>query len=77
MAVKEKKPNLVFLMENKLKVGRETVLKHNLKFEGCFRVDPIGRSGGMLLSWQQEMRIEINNYSQRNINSWCLLRMKN
>lgn len=61
--VKDKKPSLVFLIEIKLNSSRLAYLKNKLGFEGCFVVDSMGRSEGLMLLWKNEMEIEIINYS--------------
>lgn len=30
-------------------------------------MDPVGRSGGLMIVWQQDVQIELVNYSQRHI----------
>lgn len=43
--VKDKKPNLVFLMNTKLLAYEIDFVKRTLMFKGCLVVDPRGRSG--------------------------------
>jgi len=50
--VKDKCPNMVFLMETKLQSGRLEFLKSRLGFDGFFAVDSKGRSGGLALFWK-------------------------
>jgi exonuclease III len=49
--VKEKRPNMVFLMETKLQAGRIEYLKSRLGFPCLFVVDSKGRSRGLALFW--------------------------
>lgn len=65
-------PNLVFLMETKLHVGRVAFLKNKLGFDGCFVVDAVGRNGGQVLLWRREVEINIISYSQRHISGWVI-----
>jgi exonuclease III len=48
--VKEKKPNMVFLMETKLRSASFDSIKAKLGFSCVFVVDSKGRSGGLALS---------------------------
>ncbi|XP_059433934.1 uncharacterized protein LOC132167054 [Corylus avellana] len=67
--VKEKKPNLVFLMETKLMASRVERVKYKLGFSSVFVVDCVGRSGGLALFWNDNELVEIQNYSRRHINA--------
>jgi len=60
--VKEKKPNLLFLMETKVKKEKMELLRTKLRFEGLLAVDPIGRSGGLALLWKDDREGVIQNY---------------
>ncbi|XP_042964718.1 uncharacterized protein LOC122298940 [Carya illinoinensis] len=65
---KEKDPDLVFLMETKLSQARATKVARKARFERCVAVDAVGRSGGLMLMWKQDVQLELINYSQRHIN---------
>ena len=67
--VKEKRPNLVFLMETKLCKGKMERIRIKLKFRNMFVMDNIGKSNGLALFWEDECKAEIQNYSQRHINA--------
>lgn len=41
--MKEKSPNLIFVMKIKLKVGKYEVIKRKMGLENCFVVDSIGK----------------------------------
>ena len=45
------------------------VVRIKLGFVGAFAVDPVGRSGGLVLFWKDEKEVEIQNYSRRHINA--------
>jgi hypothetical protein len=66
--VKEKRPDMVFLMETKLQIARLESLKLKLGFDCVFVVDCKGRSGGLALFWKEELQVVIQNYSMRHIN---------
>jgi exonuclease III len=67
--VKQKKPILVFLMETKLRHDRMEAIRRKLEFPNMLAVDCIGKSGGLALLWNEEVKLEIQNYSQRHINA--------
>jgi exonuclease III len=67
--VKQKKPILVFLMETKLRHDRMEAIRRKLEFPNMLDVDCIGKSGGLALLWNEEVKLEIQNYSQRHINA--------
>jgi hypothetical protein len=67
--VKEKKPDLVFLMETKLPSLRMEFIRVRTGFDYMFVVDNMGRSGGLALMWRFELSVEIQNYSRRHINA--------
>jgi exonuclease III len=67
--VKEKKPDLVFLMETKLNNKKLETIRVKLGFQNAFGVDSVGKSGGLALFWQGATRLEIQNYSRRHINA--------
>ncbi|XP_042964510.1 uncharacterized protein LOC122298707 [Carya illinoinensis] len=67
---KEKRPNIVFLMETKINSDRCGRVKRRLKFDGCFTVEPVGRKGGLALMWDCDTYVEVLNYSLRHISAW-------
>jgi hypothetical protein len=66
--VKEKKPNILFLIETISRKKRLEWLRVKLGFNGVFVVDPVGRSGGLALFWKDEVQLEIQNYTRWHIN---------
>jgi hypothetical protein len=62
--VKDKKPKMVFLMETKMSNKRVDFLKRKLGFENLFEVDSVGRSGGLVLLWKNDIQVDIQNYSR-------------
>lgn len=67
--MKNKKPDLVFLMETKLMSSRASFLKSILGFDSMFVVDSKGRSGVLILLWDSEWQISNQNYNRRHINA--------
>jgi hypothetical protein len=66
--LKQKRPILVFLMENKIRKNKMEVIQCKLNYTSMFVVDCVGRSGGMALLWGDEVFVEVQNFSQRHIN---------
>jgi exonuclease III len=67
--VNEKKPNLVFLMETKLRQKKMEIVRIKLGFHNMFVVDCVGKSGGLALLWESDFDIEIQNFTRRHINA--------
>ncbi|XP_040996152.1 uncharacterized protein LOC121242341 [Juglans microcarpa x Juglans regia] len=72
MLVKIHKPSILFLMETKLQKKNLDGLKLKLGFKYLFSVDSVGRSGGMVLLWAEDVHIKISTYSQKHINMWVV-----
>lgn len=47
--MKEKKPDIVFIMETRIKSYKFDAIKRKLMYEGCFTVNLIGNKGGLSL----------------------------
>jgi hypothetical protein len=63
--VKNKKTDLVFLMETKSRAQRMKIIKVKLGFGSIFTVDCMVRSGGLALHWNDEFDATIKSYSRR------------
>ncbi|XP_042942790.1 uncharacterized protein LOC122276974 [Carya illinoinensis] len=61
--VKDKCPNLVFLVETKTEKQRLQSVRRSLSLDGCFAVDSMGLSGGIALLWKEEWEVTIINYT--------------
>ena len=59
---------MVFLMETILPSYRLEKIRVKLGFNHVFRVDCVGRSGGLALLWSEDCNVKIQNYSRRHIN---------
>ncbi|KAG2712613.1 hypothetical protein I3760_04G135300 [Carya illinoinensis] len=64
------KPQLVFIMETKIRKQKSERIKRRLACEGCFVVEAVGKGGGLMLLWDSNVDVEIINFSQRHINAW-------
>jgi hypothetical protein len=68
--VKNKKPNLVFLMETKIRNNKKMEkIRSKLGFENMFVMDCVGKNGSLVLFWKKEAEVEIQHFSQRHINA--------
>ena len=56
-------------METKRQKTKMEVLRVKIGFEGMFVVDPVERSGGLALFWNDIDLVEIQNFSRRHINA--------
>jgi hypothetical protein len=66
---------MVFLMETKLRGEKMELILLKLGIPNMFIVDCIGRSGGLALLWDENVTLDIQNYSQRHINGVVKLGM--
>ena len=57
--VREKRPDVLFLLEAKCKKGKMETIQAKLGYARLFVVDPIGLSGGLALLWKEEQKVEI------------------
>lgn len=74
--IKEKCPNLVFLMETKLRSNKLNLIKYKTGFQNLFVVDGVGRSGGLALFWDEDIDVQIKNYSKRHINAKVIMKSR-
>jgi exonuclease III len=63
LVAKEKRPEIVFLMETRCRNTKLESIRVKPGFEGLFVVDPRGKSGGLALLWKEQNMLEIQNYS--------------
>ncbi|KAL9679901.1 hypothetical protein QQ045_017772 [Rhodiola kirilowii] len=68
-AVNSLSPQIIGLLETKMKATVVEGLKFRLGFHNCFGVDCWGRSGGLALFWDDSVSIEIKNYSHWHIDA--------
>ena len=66
--IKEKHPNLVFLMKTKLRSKKMEWIRCKLGFKNLFVVDSVGKGGGLALFWNEDVNVDIQNFSPRHIN---------
>jgi hypothetical protein len=66
--VKTKKPGMVFPMEIKSKQNKMERIQCKLGFLNMLVVNSVGKSGGLVLFWEDEVGVEIQNYSSHHIN---------
>lgn len=61
-------PEMVFIMETKFSVKRARVIATKARYKNYLVVDAVGRSGGLMLMWKQDLNVELLNFSIRHIN---------
>ena len=69
LLMKEKRPNLLFLIEIKRTNKEMEWIRLKLGFDSLFVVDPIKRKGGLALLWSKECSLAIQNFSLKHINA--------
>ncbi|KAL8498411.1 hypothetical protein ACS0TY_021654 [Phlomoides rotata] len=67
LLVLDNQPMFVFISETKVcnRIGCQWA--RNLNYSGCFCVDPKGRSGGLLLMWNDKVDIHLRSFSPGHI----------
>ena len=78
--LKDKGPNLIFLMETRTKASYLEKLRCRLKFDNLFIVPRKNRGGGLALLWMNDLNLHIRTFSPRHIDvvinpgiddAWC------
>jgi exonuclease III len=68
-------PQIVFLMETRLKANEVESVRNKLGFKYCLSVDCRGagreRAGGLTLMWMEHLNISIKSYSLNHIHGIC------
>ena len=67
--LKDKGPNLVFLMETRAKASYLEKLRCRLKFDNVFVVSRKNRGGGLALLWMNNLNLHIRTFSPRHIDA--------
>ncbi|KAK2648340.1 hypothetical protein Ddye_015829 [Dipteronia dyeriana] len=67
--LKRKSLYLVFLFETRLKASDVGSIKRQLGYEGCFQVNCVGGSGGLLLFWKEDWKVSITSFSTGHIDA--------
>ena len=62
-------PNVVFLMETKIKKKAMEKVMEKIKFVNGLVVPSEGRSGGLAMLWKREVQLEIMGYSRNHIDA--------
>lgn len=65
--IKDRKPVFVFLSETISTSNKIESFRIKFGFDQCFSVDRIGRSGGLVVMWKNQVACQIFNYSQNHI----------
>ena len=57
-------------METKLKKEWLDLIKEKCKMKNCFVAPSIGSSGGPIMLWKEELKVDIKTFSQNHIDAW-------
>jgi hypothetical protein len=57
--VRAKRPNLIFLMETKLRKNKMEMVRTKIGFDNLFIVESVGKSGGLALLWEDGCEVEV------------------
>ena len=63
----EYKPDFIFMSETKLKKSAAERVRLLVGYDGCFAVERIGRSGGLMLLWKDGTRFSLGSFSRFHI----------
>ena len=67
--IKKEPPKIVFLMETKSNKEWMVMVRDKCEFKNGFFVDSNGASGGLALLWKEEIRLDVQTYSQTHIDA--------
>ncbi|XP_060961854.1 uncharacterized protein LOC133032051 [Cannabis sativa] len=67
--VRKFSPSLVFLSETKLYGGWAEGVRRHVNFPNSFHVDCVGKSGGLLLMWNDDWEVSVKSYSVGHIDA--------
>lgn len=71
--ITERRPDVLFICETKLKACRTKLWNYYFNFEGLFSVDAQGRSGGLFICWKRSVEVHIKSYSCGHID--CIINL--
>lgn len=67
--VKQHRPQIAFLKETKLHQSQPFFQKTNRLFDNCYAIDVVGRSGGLILLWGDEIDLIVESSSMYHISA--------
>lgn len=73
--VREINPSFMFIFESRIHLNAAHYLKSRLNFNFCFNVNPRGSKGGLILFWNDSIKISILSYSFGHID--CIMDFNN
>ncbi|CAM9001934.1 unnamed protein product [Rhodiola kirilowii] len=68
-AIDSHHPQVVCLLETKMRHGKWEWLRVKLGYSNCFVVDPRGTAGGLAMLWKGELCLTIKNFSSHHIDA--------
>ncbi|KAL9674569.1 hypothetical protein QQ045_030841 [Rhodiola kirilowii] len=67
--LKSSQPQILGLIETKLRNCRWDLLRSQLGFRCCFAVEREGMSGGLALLWKKDSCVDIQSYSKHHLDA--------
>ncbi|CAM8950756.1 unnamed protein product [Rhodiola kirilowii] len=67
--IRSHRPEILGLIETKLKASDWDTMRVRLGFRNCFSVDRRGLAGGLALLWTEEVTLSILSYSQWHVDA--------
>lgn len=71
--MQDKSPHFIFLVETKANDARLDLVRRTLRFLDCFTFNFLGRRGRLTLLCEQDMKVDIVNFSKWHISTWMEL----
>ena len=68
--VREKAPNILFLMETKQTVEEMRWVQGELHYDSMLAISCLGRRGGLAMMWNNEVDLHIQTYTQNHIDAF-------
>lgn len=67
--IKDRRPNLVFLIETRCNKQKIKKIRKILQFDYYLSIDDIGKSGGLAMFWNQSSNVHIISYTRWHISA--------
>ena len=70
--VREKAPEVLFMMETKRSVDEMKWIQNEIHFDAMLAIPCLGRRGGLAMLWKDKVDLNIQTYNQNNIDALIL-----
>lgn len=65
--IRQKKPTFAFLCETNGRQDKLEEVRRKIEYEGMFVVEPLGKSGGLVLFWKVKDQAKLRSFSRKHI----------